>query len=86
MHDDDWRVEDYRGMDVYVLVSEREGDGPPGWAYEVRIGQEGGDPSDAGDVEMISSGDQIFATRHAAEVAAFSAGYARVDRILGPES
>jgi hypothetical protein len=42
------------------------------------------DPSDAGDTEILSSGAQRFATRHAAEVAAFSAAYALIDRLIGP--
>ena len=88
----EWRVEAYRDMDVYVLVTQQHegGDGvvsmevPLQWGYEVRVCQEGADPADAGDTELLVSGTQRFATRHAAEVAAFSAGYALVDRIIGP--
>ena len=88
----EWRVEAYRDMDVYVLVTpQHEGgegvvsmEASPRWAYEVRVCQEGMDPADAGDTELLSSGAQPFATRHAAEVAAFSAGYSLVDRIVGP--
>lgn len=86
----EWRVEAYRDMDVYVLVTQQhEGGvvsmgGAARWAYEVRVCQEGMDPADAGDTELIVSGTQHFATRHAAEVAAFSAGYSLVDRIVGP--
>ncbi|UDM49599.1 hypothetical protein [Cupriavidus sp. MP-37] len=84
MDNADWRVEAYRGMDVYVLVSP-QGPGSIGrWSYEVRVAQEGADPADAGDTELLASGPQQFATRHAAEVAAFGAGYALVDRLLGP--
>ncbi|WER47727.1 hypothetical protein CupriaWKF_11545 [Cupriavidus sp. WKF15] len=87
----EWRVEAYRGMDVYVLVTQQHADhdgvvsmgGSARWAYEVRVCQEGMDPADAGDTELLVSGMQQFATRHAAEVAAFSAGYALVDRIVG---
>jgi hypothetical protein len=79
----DWRVESYRGLDVYVLVSPRSHDALRGWGYEVRVSQEGADPSDAGDTERLSSGTQSFATRHAAEVAAFGAGYSLVDRLVG---
>ncbi|CAG9165248.1 hypothetical protein LMG23992_00394 [Cupriavidus laharis] len=88
----EWRVEAYRDMDVYVLVTQQyEGSdsvvsmgAPAQWGYEVRVCQEGADPADAGDTELLVSGTQHFATRHAAEVAAFSAGYALVDRIVGP--
>jgi hypothetical protein len=90
MNQDEWRVEGYRGMDAYVLlsphrqavagsVSETET-----YGYEVRIAQEGVDPSDTGDTEILSSGGHEFATRHAAEVAAFSAAYALIDKLLGP--
>lgn len=82
MQRDDWRVEGYRGMDAYVLVTAHANAGA--WRYEVRIAQEGMDPSDAGDTEILSSGTQAFATRHAAEVAAFSAAYALIDRLVGP--
>ncbi|BDB23512.1 hypothetical protein Tamer19_51670 [Cupriavidus sp. TA19] len=82
--ENDWRVEQYRDMDVYVLVSP-QGESTIGrWGYEVRVAQEGADPADAGDIEALASGAQQFATRHAAEVAAFGAGYALVDRMLGP--
>ncbi|TWG79245.1 hypothetical protein L602_000700000610 [Cupriavidus gilardii J11] len=84
MQGDDWRVEVYRGVDVHVRVAER-GDGTGRWGYEIRISQEGLDAADASEVEIISSGDQVFATRHAAEVAAFSVGYANVDKVLGPQ-
>ncbi|QYY30692.1 MULTISPECIES: hypothetical protein [Cupriavidus] len=88
----EWRVEAYRDMDVYVLVTQQHesddgvvsvGSSSTYWGYEVRVGQEGADPADAGDMELLVSGTQHFATRHAAEVAAFSAGYALVDRIIG---
>jgi hypothetical protein len=91
-HPDEWRVESYRGLDVYVLVSKVASNGvaqisaPSQWAYEVRICQEGGDPSDAGDIEVLSSGEYRFATRHAAEVAAFNAAYMQVDKLQGPEA
>lgn len=94
MNESDWRVEAYRGMDVYVLLSQRRESGVAGnvgnlgdggrWRYEVRICQEGADPADAGDTELLTSGVQTFPTRHAAEVAAFGAGYALVDKIVGP--
>ena len=84
MTGDDWRVEVYRGVDVHVLVSQR-GDAAGRWGYEVRISQEGLDAADASEAEVLTSGDQVFPTRHAAEVAAFSTGYARVDKVLGPE-
>jgi len=90
MNHEDWRVEGYRGMDTYVLVSSHRqavagsaGDTET-YGYEVRIAEEGADPADAGDTELLSSGSQEFATRHAAEVAAFSAAYARIDKLLGP--
>lgn len=76
----DWRVESYRGLDVYVLVSKRG----KGYGYEVRVGQEGADAGDAGETEVLSSGGQSFVTSHAAEVAAFGTGYAYVDRVVGP--
>ncbi|MDF3837302.1 hypothetical protein P3W85_30775 [Cupriavidus basilensis] len=90
MSNADWRVEAYRGMDVYVLVSSQRDDGVATvgdvgqWRYEVRVCQEGADPSDAGDTERLSGDGARFATRHAAEVAAFSAAYHLVDRLLGP--
>ncbi|MGY8524930.1 hypothetical protein [Paracidovorax citrulli] len=83
MQGDDWRVEVYRELDVYVRVTEAQGAEAQRWGYEVRIAQEGMDAADAGDIEMLTSGDQTFSTRHAAEVAAFAAGYAQVDRMLG---
>ena len=91
-HHDEWRVESYRGLDVYVLVSPVAGeggtanDGASQWGYEVRLCQEGADPSDAGDIEVLSSGEYRFATRHAAEVAAFNAAYMQVDKLQGPEA
>jgi hypothetical protein len=91
-HQDEWRVESYRGVDVYVLVSRVASDGvaqiaaPSQWGYEVRICQEGADPSDAGDIEVLSSGEYRFATRHAAEVAAFNAAYMQVDKLQGPRA
>ncbi len=94
MNESDWRVEAYRGMDVYVLLSQRRESGVIGnvgnmsdvgpWGYEVRVCQEGADPADAGDTELLTSGATAFETRHAAEVAAFSAGYGLVDKLLGP--
>jgi len=85
MHQEDWRVEGYRGMDAYVLVTaDVDAGGIQRWGYEARIAQEGMDPSDAGDTEILLSGTQRFATRHAAEVAAFSAAYALIDRLIGP--
>ncbi|MGO4302834.1 hypothetical protein [Cupriavidus sp. RAF12] len=90
MHQDEWRVEGYRGMDAYVLVSSHR-ESVAGsvrdeevWGYEVRIAQEGSDTADAGETEILSSGSQVFATRRAAEVAAFSAAYAVIDKLLGP--
>lgn len=90
MVQEDWRVEGYRGMDAYVLVSAHR-QAVAGsvadtetFGYEVRISQEGADPADAGDTEILSSGGHEFATRHAAEVAAFSAAYALIDKLLGP--
>ncbi|MEK7318625.1 MAG: hypothetical protein AAB280_06000 [Pseudomonadota bacterium] len=81
---EEWRVEGYRGMDAYVLVTEGAGAaGKRCWGYEVRVGQEGMDPSDAGDTELLSSAPS-FVTRHAAEVAAFSAAYALIDKLIGP--
>ncbi|MGO4330466.1 hypothetical protein AB4Z48_03240 [Cupriavidus sp. 2TAF22] len=89
MSNSDWRVEAYRGMDVYVLVSQQRTDGVASvgglgeWRYEVRVAQEGADPSDAGDTER-SSGDGVpFASRRAAEEAAFAAGYQIVDKLVG---
>ncbi|MBY4945701.1 hypothetical protein K6V92_03575 [Cupriavidus respiraculi] len=82
---DEWRVESYRGLDVYVLVSAVRGDEQQ-WGYEVRIAQEGADPSDAGDTEVLSSGEYRFTTRHAAEVAAFNAAYMQVDKLQGPQT
>jgi hypothetical protein len=71
-------------MDAYALVTEAvDADGMRRWGYEARIAQEGMDPSDAGDTELLSSGPG-FATRHAAEVAAFSAAYALIDKLIGP--
>ncbi|GAB7543731.1 hypothetical protein [Cupriavidus sp. CuC1] len=90
MSNADWRVEAYRGMDVYVLVSKPGGNGIPAlgkvaqWGYEVRVCQEGADPSDAGDIERLSGDGAQFATRHAAEVAAFAAAYQLVDKLVGP--
>lgn len=90
MSNADWRVEAYRGMDVYVLVSSPRVGGVAAlgevaqWGYEVRVCQEGADPSDAGDTERLSSGATHFATRHAAEVAAFGAAYQLVDKLVGP--
>lgn len=91
MADTEWRVEEYRGMDVYVLTSQQHESGVVSmeaagrWSYEVRLCQEGADPADAGDTELLVSGPQQFPTRHAAEVAAFGAGYALVDRLIGPQ-
>ncbi|MEN7527155.1 MULTISPECIES: hypothetical protein [unclassified Cupriavidus] len=89
MQQEEWRVEGYRGMDAYVLVTSHR-DAVAGsvgdtqtWGYEVRVGQEGADPADAGDTEILSSGAHVFATRHAAEVAAFAAAYAWIDKLLG---
>lgn len=90
MQQDDWRVEGYRGMDAYVLVTSHH-DAVAGsvgdtqtWGYEVRIAQEGMDPADAGDTERLASGAHVFATRHAAEVAAFAAAYALIDKLVVP--
>ncbi|RZT42762.1 hypothetical protein [Cupriavidus agavae] len=90
MQQDDWRVEQHRGMDVYILVTSQR-DAVAGsvgdtqtWGYEVRVAQEGMDPADAGDTEVLSSGTHVFASRHAAEEAAFNAGYALIDKLLGP--
>ncbi|WP_420992787.1 hypothetical protein ACKI2N_006145 [Cupriavidus sp. 30B13] len=89
MNNSDWRVEAYRGMDVYVLVSEQQEDGVAAlggvgkWRYEVRVAQEGADPSDAGDTERSSGQGAPYATRHAAEEAAFIAGYRLVDQLVG---
>ncbi|ODV44160.1 hypothetical protein AWV79_10910 [Cupriavidus sp. UYMMa02A] len=87
----EWRVEAYRDMDVYVLVTQQHEGGDGVVSMEVHCNgamsarcQEGVDPADAGDTELLVSGTQRFATRHAAEVAAFSAGYALVDRLIGP--
>jgi len=92
MRETTWRVEAYRSMDVYVRTAlrrqaetasqARESQGGL-WGYEARVCQQGADPSDAGDTEVISSGSSGFATRHAAEVAAFAAAYGLVDRMLG---
>lgn len=93
MRETAWRVEAYRSMDVYVrtLLRCQAGPGPQAaegqgglWGYEARVCQQGADPSDAGDTDLLSSGAGGFATRHAAEVAAFVAGYGLVDRLLGP--
>ncbi|WP_423193046.1 hypothetical protein [Cupriavidus sp. H18C2] len=90
MEQEDWRTEGYRGMDAYVLVTSHHdttagsvGDTQT-WGYEVRVAQEGMDPSDAGDTERVGSGIHVFATRHAAEVAAFAAAYALIDKLVGP--
>lgn len=90
MQQEDWRVEGYRGMDAYVLVTSQH-DAVAGsvgdtqtFGYQVRVGQEGMDPADAGDIEIVSSGVHVFATRHAAEVAAFGAAYALIDKLVGP--
>ncbi|WP_454731178.1 MULTISPECIES: hypothetical protein [Cupriavidus] len=92
MNHSDWRVEAYRGMDVYVLVSGQEEEQGAGiatlggagkWRYEVRVAQEGADPSDAGDTERSSAQGPPYATRHAAEEAAFIAGYRLVDQLVG---
>ena len=81
---EEWRVEGYRGMDAYVLVTEgADAAGKRCWGYEFRVGQEGMDPSDAGDTELLSCAPS-FVTRHAAEVAAFSAAYALIDKLIGP--
>jgi len=85
MQQEDWRVEGYRGLDAYVQVTAgADAGGVRRWGYEARIAQEGMDPSDAGDTEILLSGEQYFATSHAAEVAAFSAAYALIDRLIGP--
>lgn len=90
MNQDEWRVEGYRGMDAYVLLSSHRQavagsvSDTETYGYEVRIAQQGVDPSDTGDTEILSSGGHEFATRHAAEVAAFSAAYALIDKLLGP--
>ncbi|MBY4895686.1 hypothetical protein [Cupriavidus sp. AU9028] len=86
MQGDDWRVEVYRDLDVHVRVSTADDGAGQRWVWEVRIAQEGMDAADAGDIEMLTSGEQSFPTRHAAEVAAFAAGYAQVDRMLGTEA
>lgn len=90
MQQQDWRVESYRGMDAYVLVVSQH-DAVAGsvgdtqtWGYEVRIAQDGMDPADAGDTEILTSGAHVFATRHAAEVAAFATAYEWVDKLVGP--
>lgn len=86
MQQDDWRVEQYRGMDAYVLVVSHRNAGAgdaQAWAYEVRVAQEGMDPADAGDTDRLASGAQVFTTRHAAEVAAFAAAYALIDKLVG---
>ncbi|WP_342050678.1 MULTISPECIES: hypothetical protein [unclassified Cupriavidus] len=88
MASDDWRVEQYRGKDAYVLISpQREHiagsvDETQLWTYEVRIAEDGTDPADAGDTEVLQSGNHVFATRHAAETAAFAAAYALIDKLL----
>ncbi len=89
MKQEDWRVEGYRGMDAYVCVISHHdaiagsvGDTQT-WGYEVRVAQEGTDPADAGDTEILESGTHVFATRHAAEVAAIGAAYALIDKLLG---
>jgi len=90
MQQEDWRTEGYRGMDAYVrVVSHHDtmagsvGDTQT-WGYEVRVAQEGADPADAGDTEVLLSGAHVFATRHAAEVAAFAAAYALIDKLVVP--
>ncbi|MGN5480837.1 hypothetical protein ACTMU2_41385, partial [Cupriavidus basilensis] len=82
-------------MDVYVLLVTQQHEGvamacgssmevPLQWGYEVRVCREGADPADAGDAELLVGGTQRFATRHAAEVAAFSAElYALVGQAHG---
>lgn len=89
MENEEWRVEAYRGMEVYVLVSEQHGKTrseheDSRWGFEVRVGQEGGDPSDAGENEILSSGDRLHPSRKAAETAAFDAAYRLVDKLVGP--
>lgn len=66
MRSEDWRVEGYRGMDAYVLVTSHH-DASAGavgdtqtWGYEVRVAQEGADSSDAGDTEVLSSGAHVL--------------------------
>ncbi|RLK44553.1 hypothetical protein [Cupriavidus plantarum] len=88
MASEDWRVEKYRGKDAYVLVTpQRESvagsiDETQLWTYQIRIAEEGTDPADAGEAEVLESGNHVFATRHAAETAAFAAAYAQIDKLL----
>jgi hypothetical protein len=75
MADDNWRTEQYKGVDVYVRASATAGQ----WTYAVRVGEPGVDASAASEMEGWLSGKRPYASEHEALQAAFTHGYALVD-------
>jgi hypothetical protein len=75
-----WRTEQYRGMDVHVTAL------PHGstqkWDYTVRITDPGADSSSLSSLTDDSGDDDDFSTEEAAVQAGFMKGYALVDKLM----
>lgn len=79
--DQEWRTEEYKGMDIHVSALPHENDGSK-WDYTVRIAQPGVDASAAAELAAGSGDDDDYSDREQAISAGFKKGQAMVDRLV----
>ena len=77
----EWRTEEYKGMDIHVSALPHEEDGNK-WDYTIRIAQPGADSSAAAELAAGSGDDDDYYDREQAIAAGLRKGQAMVDRLV----
>lgn len=75
-----WRTEEYKGMDVHVTALPHKAMNGK-WDYTVRITDPGLDSSANAELASASGDNEDYVSEDAATEAGFVAGYALVDRL-----
>jgi len=77
----DWRTEEYRGMEVHVSALPRDRFRSR-WDFTVRVAQPGEDSSSKSELTAESGDDAAYPSKEAAVQAGFAKGYAMVDELM----
>lgn len=76
----DWRTEEYKGMDIHVSALQH-GKEKGKWDYTVRVAQPGADASAAAELAAGSGDDDDFSTPEQAIAAGMKKGQKLIDRL-----
>jgi hypothetical protein len=79
--DQEWRTEEYKGLDIHVSALPHEKDRGK-WDYTVRVAQPGADAAAAAELAAGSGDDDDYPDAEQAIAAGLRRGQAMVDRLV----